>query len=88
MEGRMRRNVRSFLPGGCGPAINRAPSITSFNNLIRVCSRATGADKSAVAAINRALQSVAGVFFESSLSGSYDVVILTLRGLVECPGWW
>ncbi len=35
----------------------------SFNNLIRVCGRAPGADKSAVAAINRALQ-MAGVFRE------------------------
>ena len=35
----------------------------------------------------RALGSVGGVFLKSSWSGSYDVVILILRGPVGRPGW-
>ncbi len=42
-------------------------NIMSFNKLIRISEQSPRADKSALAAINRALRSVAGLFFESSL---------------------
>jgi hypothetical protein len=46
----------------------RSHAIMSFNKLIQVSEQAPRADKSAMAAINRALRSVAGLFLESSLS--------------------
>ncbi len=45
----------------------RSRDIMSFNNLIRASEQPPRADTSALATINRALQSVAGVFLESSL---------------------
>ncbi len=46
--------IQNHLGGSC--------AIMNFNKLIRVCGGVPGADKSAVAAINRALQ-MSGLFF-------------------------
>jgi len=51
----------------------------SFNKLIQVSEQPPGADKSALAAINRALRSVAGLFLESSLSAA-------TRGFAQAVG--